>query len=76
MTGLGREVDLFHYGSVRSLEPLEAAVIELAGFTHQGIRIKGPSAESNCHGWGFTGLRPRSMENWDDFVGKGEIYRL
>jgi len=55
VTDLGRQVELFHYGSVRSLGPLEAAVIELAGFTHQVIRITGPSAESNCHGWVFTG---------------------
>jgi len=55
VTDLGRDIDLFHYGSVHSLEPLEQAVLELAGFTYEVIRIKGPSDDSNCHGWVFTG---------------------
>lgn len=55
VTDMGRDIGLFHYGSVHSLESLEEAVIELAGFTYEVIRIKGPSDDSNCHGWVFTG---------------------
>ncbi|NLF70294.1 MAG: hypothetical protein GX575_14740 [Candidatus Anammoximicrobium sp.] len=55
VTDQGREIELFHYGSVHSLERLETAVIELAGFSYEVIRIQGPSPDSNCHGWVFTG---------------------
>ncbi len=55
VTDLGREIELFHYDEVHSPEVLEASLLEMERFTHEVIRVEGPNATSNCHGWVFTG---------------------
>jgi peptidoglycan/LPS O-acetylase OafA/YrhL len=54
VTDLGREIELFHYDEVQTPEALEESLLEAERFTHEVIRIEGPNATSNCHGWVFT----------------------
>ena len=55
LTDLGREIELFRYGEIKSPEALEASMLELERYTHEVIRIEGPNPNCNCHGWVFTG---------------------
>jgi hypothetical protein len=54
VTDLGREIELFHYDEVQTPEALEDSLLEAERFTHEVIRVEGPNATSNCHGWVFT----------------------
>jgi len=55
VTDLGREIEMFRYDEVKSLEAVEASLLELERFTHEVIRLEGPNSVCNCHGWVFTG---------------------
>ena len=55
VTDLGREIQLFHFEEIKSPEELEHVLVEGQELTQKVIRIAGPDAACNCHGWVFTG---------------------
>jgi hypothetical protein len=55
MTDSGRVIELFTYCEPESITEVEKLVLAEDALRHQVIRMAGPSATSNCHGWVFTG---------------------
>ena len=54
VTDLGRVIELYHYHDLQMPEALESSLLEAERYTHEVIRVEGPSSTSNCHGWVFT----------------------
>lgn len=57
LTDQGREVALFHFDVVDSPVLLDELLVEGEYLSHKVIRVAGPDAACNCHGWVFTGGR-------------------
>ncbi len=57
VTDLGREINLFQYDAAGAPESLGDLLIEQVALAQKVIRIAGPDAACNCHGWVFTGGR-------------------
>jgi hypothetical protein len=57
VTDLGRPIPLFAYDDDGSLPEAEQGFLGVEQYKHQIIRLGDPSAESNCHGWVYTGGR-------------------
>ena len=55
VTDRGRELPLCAYNPSSSLREQELAVIGIARYQHQLIRLAEPSCACNCHGWIYTG---------------------
>lgn len=54
-TDLGRKIDVFSFGETESMEATEELLLAEDRLAHAVIRLAGPSATHNCHGWVFTG---------------------
>lgn len=57
VTDLGRQIELFRYDASESPETLGNLLVDQEALTQKVIRIAGPDAACNCHGWVFTGGR-------------------
>jgi hypothetical protein len=55
VTDLGRKIELFQYVATEDLELLEYLLVKKENLLEKAIRIAGPDAACNCHGWVFTG---------------------
>jgi hypothetical protein len=54
-TDLGRKIDMFNFGETESLEAMEDLLLAEDRLAHAVIRLAGPNATYNCHGWVFAG---------------------
>lgn len=54
-TDLGRKIDVFNFSETASVESMENLVLAEDRLAHAVIRLAGPDAAYNCHGWVFTG---------------------
>ena len=57
VTDLGREIELFQFDVMHAPVVLDELLVESEALTQKVIRIAGPDAACNCHGWVFTGGR-------------------
>lgn len=57
VTDQGREIDLFQFEINDSPVLLDELLVEGEYLTQKVIRVAGPDAACNCHGWVFTGGR-------------------
>jgi hypothetical protein len=57
MTDLSREIELFQYDVVNAPVVLDELLVDGEALNQKVIRIAGPDAACNCHGWVFTGGR-------------------
>jgi hypothetical protein len=57
VTDLGREITLFQYDASKSPETLGDILVEQEALSQKVIRVAGPDAACNCHGWVFTSGR-------------------
>jgi hypothetical protein len=57
VTDLGREITLFQYDASKSPETLGDILVEQEELSQKVIRVAGPDAACNCHGWVFTSGR-------------------
>ena len=55
VTDRGRELPLCAYKPSSSLKEQELAIIGIARYQHQLIRLAEPSSACNCHGWIYAG---------------------
>jgi hypothetical protein len=54
LTDLGGEIVLFRYDGSRSPETLADILVQQEELSQKVIRVAGPEAACNCHGWVFT----------------------
>lgn len=54
VTDLGREIELLQYDASKSPETLADILVQQEDLTQKVIRVAGPDAACNCHGWVFT----------------------
>jgi len=57
VTDLGHEITLFQYDASKSPETLADILVQQEELTQKVIRVAGPDAACNCHGWVFTNGR-------------------
>ena len=57
VTDAGRKIELFQFDVAEAPQTLADILIEQEALTQKVIRVAGPDAACNCHGWVFTGGR-------------------
>ena len=55
VTDSGRKIELFQFDETESPQTLADLLVEQEALLQKVIRIAGPDAACNCHGWVFTG---------------------
>lgn len=55
VTDVGQKIELFQYVTTEDPETLDFLLVKEQDLLQKVIRIAGPDAACNCHGWVFTG---------------------